>query len=305
MRIEWIEDLLVLAQAGTFSRAANLRNLSQPAFSRRIQMLETWLQVKLVNREKNPLELTPAAQRHLDDFRRVLADLNQLRSRMQAQSSDAMRVVLATQHSLTISHLPPLLEVLNQDDAPRIDLMVRSENRDECVNLFMQGQADLLMCMEEKETHLGTFLPYARRMPLGTETLVPVTAPDSRGHPLHRPRKDKSLRLLSFPPDSFLGRLLYKECLDTLMQHYPIVIVHESVFLAGIKEMIMAGLGVGWLPAALIQRELKSGGLVVLEHGLKSIEVELGLYHHAEPSPPEVVKHIWDVLRNFRGRGGQ
>ena len=300
MKIEWIEDLLVLAQAGTFSRAANMRNLSQPAFSRRIQMLEHWLQVKLVNRDTNPLELTAAAQRHLDDFRRVLADLNQLRSRMQAQSSDATRVVLSTQHSLTISHLPPLLEALNQDDAPRINLLVRSENRDECVTLFMQGQADLLLCMEEKEAQLGMFLPYAERMPLGTETLVPVTAPDSRGQPLHRPRKDKPLPLLSFPPDTFLGRLLYRRCLDTFMQHYPVSIVHESVFLAGIKEMIMAGLGVGWLPAALLQRELKAGSLVVLQHGLKSIEVELGLYHHAEPVPPEAVKHIWEVLRSYR-----
>lgn len=301
MKIEWIEDLLVLAQAGTFSRAANMRNLTQPAFSRRIQMLENWLQVKLVNRDTNPLELTAAAQRHLDDFRRVLADLNQLRSRIQAQSSDATRVVLATQHSLTIAHLPPLLEVLNQDDAPRINLLVRSENRDECVTLFMQGQADLLLCMEEKEARLGTFLPYAARMPLGTETLVPVSAPDAAGKPKHRPRKDKPLRLLSFPPDTFLGRLLYKGCLDTFIQHYPIAIVHESVFLAGIKEMIMAGLGVGWLPAALVQRELKNGSLVVVDHGLKSIDVELGLYHHAEPAPPEAIRHIWEVLRNYRG----
>lgn len=63
----------------------------------------------------------------------------------------------------------------------------------------------------------------------------------------------------------------------------------------------MAGLGVGWLPAGLIQRELKNGSLVMLEHGLKSIDVELGLYHHAEPAPPEAIRHIWNLLRSYRG----
>lgn len=296
MKLEWIEDLLVLAQAGSFSRAAALRNISQPAFSRRIQMLENWLQAELIDRTGNTIELTPVAQRHLDDFRTLLTGLNQLRSRMQTRSHDAHRIVLATQHSLTMTQLPRLLELLANDESPRINLIVRSENRDECVGLFMHGQADLLLCMEEHNARLNTFLPYAKRMPMGTETLVPVSAVGSNGKALHALGKNKALPMLAFPRDTFLGRLLYRQCLDNLMQHYPINVVHESVFLAGIKEMVLAGLGVGWLPARLAQREIANGSLTVLGRGLKSIKVELGLYHHAEPAQPQAIKHLWNLL---------
>lgn len=43
MDIKWIEDFLVLAEQGSFTKAAETRFVTQPAFSRRIRSLETWL----------------------------------------------------------------------------------------------------------------------------------------------------------------------------------------------------------------------------------------------------------------------
>ncbi|MCP4988715.1 MAG: LysR family transcriptional regulator [Colwellia sp.] len=52
MNIEtkWLKDFVVLAQTRNFSKAADLRHVSQPAFSRRIKALEAKLNCKLVNR---------------------------------------------------------------------------------------------------------------------------------------------------------------------------------------------------------------------------------------------------------------
>ena len=40
MDIKWFEDLLVLLEEKSFTRAAARRHVTQPAFSRRIRLLE-------------------------------------------------------------------------------------------------------------------------------------------------------------------------------------------------------------------------------------------------------------------------
>ena len=60
MDTNWIEDFLCLADTRSFSRAAGKRHSSQPAFSRRIQSLESWLGIELVDRASSPLGLTAA-----------------------------------------------------------------------------------------------------------------------------------------------------------------------------------------------------------------------------------------------------
>ena len=58
--IVWLEDFLAVSATGNFSRAAKLRNSSQPAFSRRIRALEKWVGVDLLDRTSQPARLTPA-----------------------------------------------------------------------------------------------------------------------------------------------------------------------------------------------------------------------------------------------------
>src|SRR3546814_11611433 len=99
MKLAWIEDLLTLVDAGTFSRAAVLRNVTQPAFSRRIQLLEAWLGVELIDRRSQPLRLSAIAERHIPEFRALLHDLGQLRARMRTESHGTARIVLANRRA--------------------------------------------------------------------------------------------------------------------------------------------------------------------------------------------------------------
>ena len=50
MNLSWLEDFLVLSASGNFSRAADERHMTQPAFSRRIRALEEWLGADLFDR---------------------------------------------------------------------------------------------------------------------------------------------------------------------------------------------------------------------------------------------------------------
>ena len=60
MELRWLQDFLMVAETGNFTRAAERRNTSQAAFSRRIKSLEAWLGFDLIDRSVYPTQLTAA-----------------------------------------------------------------------------------------------------------------------------------------------------------------------------------------------------------------------------------------------------
>ena len=54
MQLKWLEDFVALAQERSFTRAAELRHVTHPAFGRRIRALESWAGTPLIEREAGP-----------------------------------------------------------------------------------------------------------------------------------------------------------------------------------------------------------------------------------------------------------
>ena len=57
LNLSWLDDFLALVESGNFSRAAEERHMTQPAFSRRIRALEEWLGTELFDRSSQPARL--------------------------------------------------------------------------------------------------------------------------------------------------------------------------------------------------------------------------------------------------------
>ena len=52
MDMRWFDDVLVLLEEKNMTRAAERRNITQPAFSRRIRSFEDWLGIDILVRKK-------------------------------------------------------------------------------------------------------------------------------------------------------------------------------------------------------------------------------------------------------------
>src|SRR3954467_2804122 len=62
MELIWFEDYLALSETLSFSKAAEARHVTQPAFSRRIRALEDWVGASLSVRTTHSVTLTPAGE---------------------------------------------------------------------------------------------------------------------------------------------------------------------------------------------------------------------------------------------------
>lgn len=73
MRLEWLEDIIAIMDAGTLTRAAGARRLTQPAFSRRIRTIEQHLGVDLIDRNHRLARLKPSLLEQEDRLRSLVS----------------------------------------------------------------------------------------------------------------------------------------------------------------------------------------------------------------------------------------
>jgi len=92
MDTKWLEDFVSLAETRSFSRSAQLRHVTQSAFSRRIQSLEAWAGVELVDRSAYPTRLTAAGATFYLQAQEILRSLQS--SRAQLRSPEAAQTDL-------------------------------------------------------------------------------------------------------------------------------------------------------------------------------------------------------------------
>lgn len=297
MRLEWIEDLLTLIECKSFSQASSKRSLSQPAFSRRIQALEEWFGVQLVDRSKHPVCLTKVAEDYQGELRRLQHDVFLLKAKMLTEVQQNIKLILYAQHSITMTRLPLLLRSINNLDASiKVELVIRSENREDCILSFLSGEADLLVCLEDYYESLLGILKDIVYVDLGKEDLVPVSGVDAEGNSLFGIEGQEIIKVLSVPSQSHMGNLI-KPVLDKLMKSYTVEIVHESVFLAGVREMVKVGLGIAWLPESLIDEDLENRLLKDLTEEFCRIPMRLVVYGHNKGPKSEAIKYICEILQ--------
>ena len=102
MNFKLVEDFLSLATSQNFSRSAEERNVTQPAFSRRIQQLEVWVGVPLVDRSTYPTKLTEAGMRFREAAEESLSLIHDVRNELRDESKlNSNTVNFATPYTIS------------------------------------------------------------------------------------------------------------------------------------------------------------------------------------------------------------
>ncbi|NHH99160.1 LysR family transcriptional regulator [Oceanimonas sp. MB9] len=286
MELKWLKDFVALSEHGSFSKAAEARFVTQPAFSRRIRSLENWLGVALVDREKHPTTLTSSGLAFVEEAKRMIHDTYRVRKRLQGQEIQKSLVFFA-QHSPAVSFFPRWIRTLEPLVGNTL-VKLNTGNLHDLTESFMAGMGDFLLSFSSA----GDMGQLSRNdttcIQVGTDRLVPVSALTPEGTPVFSVNGNTQLKLLAYPEASYLGSLVKEFCLNKLPPDFQYTIVCENALAEGLKAMALQGYGVAWLPYGLIQNELTQGQLTVLHEGFHTVDLRILLYRFRHTVKPEV-----------------
>lgn len=282
----------MLARERSFSRAAQLRHVTQPQFSRRIRALELWAGADLVNRATVPLSLTAAGEELLPIARRSVDSLHDARARIRQSSQGLDWVTLATGRTLSRTAVPQWLAQVKKEVGP-VRLRLITGAIAEGVTTLEQGGADFLLSFTHPRLQLVLDEHLFESTALGTDDLVAVSAPRADGKPLHAlpGTARKPVPMLGYSPTLALAQIL-QDGLGRSGSDLHLHTVTESDFAESLHEQALQGVGVAWLPRALVASDLKTGRLVSAQKQAAAIRFEIRMYRPRNPRNV-LVDAIW------------
>jgi LysR family transcriptional regulator, hypochlorite-specific transcription factor HypT len=264
METKWLEDFVSLAETRSFSRSAQLRHVTQPAFSRRIQALEVWAGADLVDRSSYPTRLTPAGQTLYAQAIEILQGLQSTRAMLRGHSTAGQDVIeFAVPHTLAFTFFPAWLTQLREEGFGTVKSRLIALNVHDAVHRLVEGGCDLLIAYHHPALPLELDANRYEMVSLGEEVVAPWVRPDAQGAPRYclPGRAGQPLPYLGYAPGAYLGRIV-----DQLLKGSPVAMhldrVYETDMAEGLKAMALEGHGIAFLPHSAVRKEVRSRKLV-------------------------------------------
>ncbi|HEY6037157.1 MAG TPA: LysR family transcriptional regulator [Kofleriaceae bacterium] len=262
-----------LARRGTFQAAATELRRAHTAILYAIKTLETSVGFPVLDRSGYRTRLTPRGRRVLEGCRALLAAEGELAAmvvELRAGWEPALRVVFDG-----IVPIDPLLRAVGRLVAEKVPtrIDVRAEFLSGVEDAFARDEADLMIAVLPPTT---AGLVARELAPLPASLVARADHPLARGRHVERGLAGHLLLTVR-------GSDPRLELSTARIE--PGSTVHLNDF-ASKRAAILAGIGFGWMPDALIARELATGKLRRIRWSHATTHVfRPYLYHRAAPGP--------------------
>ncbi|MBD9415112.1 LysR family transcriptional regulator [Pseudomonas sp. PDM16] len=284
-----LNAFIAIAEAGSFSEAAERLHLTQPAVSKRIAGLEQQLDVRLFDRLGREVSLTEAGRallprayqilNVLDDTRRALTNLN---------GEVTGRLTLATSHHIGLHRLPPLLRAFTRA-YPQVALDIQFLDSEVAYEEILHGRAELAVITLAPETREPV-----HAVPVWDDPLDFVAAPE---HPLARndavTLSDVALHPAVFPGDNTFTHHIVRRLFES--QGLTPNIGMSTNYLETIKMMVSIGLAWSVLPRTMLDEQVVRLPLPGLQ-----LQRRLGYILHKERTLSNAAKAFMALLDEHR-----
>lgn len=293
MDLRWLNDVLVLLEEKNLSRAALRQNVTQPAFSRRIRALEEWLGTPILDRGPNRVDITPALRANEAEIRALTKRIYELRGRVANFEAASSTVTIAAQHAPIHSTFPDMA-VLAKQRFPSLRFRLHAGNHRDCTSMFLRGDTDILLCYEAEDDHPMPFSDTIKRSIWGTDYLLPVIGGTLRYKIASDGSVSNDLPAIIYPLSSYFGETLSNQGKPFGTRSMSRNVACETAFSNGIKELVLKGMGVGWVPLSMSYNEIESGALVSLDSQFGKVAVQNALYAYADDDIAMALLDAWE-----------
>jgi DNA-binding transcriptional LysR family regulator len=283
--IDGIKAFVTVADARSFSIAANHLHLTQPAVSKRIALLESQMGVRLFDRIGRTVNLTEAGRALEPRARDILMNIEDTQREISNLAGNiGGQLSLATSHHIGLWRLPQVLRKFSQRH-PEVSLDLHFMDSEVAHDQIVQGNLELGVITLPPKSH-----ERLNAIPIWRDPLVFMCAVD---HPLASQEKFYIEQLPDYPailPDmsTFTGRIV-KTLFDE--RGLALNVSMSTNYLETIKMLISIGLGWSVLPSSMLDSSLK-----VINVPNVTIERQLGVIHHVQRTLSNAGKAFLDCL---------
>jgi DNA-binding transcriptional LysR family regulator len=289
MDTQSLQAFLAVAEAGSFSRAAEQLHLTQPAVSKRIAVLETQIDARLFDRIGRRISLTEAGRVLLPRARQILVMVDDSRRALGNLASDvAGSLTLATSHHIGLHRLPPLLKAYTGAH-PEVRLDLHFLDSEEAYQGVLDGTLEIAVVTLAPHPD-----PQLEVVPVWIDRLCFVCAHD---HPLAKVAQP-TLQVLCehdavLPGPLTFTRGLIEARFAAAGLELPVAL--STNYLETLK--MMTAIGLGW---SLLPERLVAGDLRVLEVAHPPIQRPLGYIVHRSRTLSNAARAMLEQLEAAR-----
>ena len=247
-----------VARRGSFTKAARDLLVAQSALSVQIKALETSLGTALFDRRRSGVVLTEAGQRAFAAAERIFTDVDQLIADLsQTGRQVGGGVSVGTVNSIGIYQLPDVLSDFRRK-FPDVRVRVDFREAEAVMDMLFQGKNDIAIVPWQRAYSELNAVSLARHK------MFLVAPPD------HALAQMERISPHELEKHSFIGYhegMHTRSMVDALFKRMSLNIEYaiESSNSATIKQMVLAGMGLAFLPEIAVTAELRRGQLARLD----------------------------------------
>jgi DNA-binding transcriptional LysR family regulator len=303
---DWFTDLAHLNQTRNFSQAAQRSHISQPAFSRRIKALESWVGTRLVDRSHHPVTLTVAGQQILEAGQQAIRRIENERDQIRAAQAlpDKYVVTFGAQHSIGWRFYPTWLQQFEEEFGAIISRL-RADDLPNCVAALKADEVDFVIAYESN--FASSIAPFGslQSVVIGTDSLIPVCKCDDNNKPLFSFDSHANVQIpyLRFGVNAPISKH-FDPVLDAIGIRNKLVVVYENSMAGALRIRAHDGDGVAWLPKSLVKPDLDGGLLTQIGESSWEVPLQIRLHRLASQANP-LTQKIWEFLDRRRAESGQ
>lgn len=294
MDLKRIEYLIQVAEFGSFSKAATVVGIAQPALGRQVQKLEEECGVRLLYRHGRGVSLTPEGEKLLDRARPLIRQL-------EAVASDLQDERASPTGSVTIGMTPTICNMLGlhlvttvQKKYPKLRVNIVSGYSGYIHEWLIDARLDLAILHDARRS------PHLAVEHLADAKLSLVSSP-KMVNPAESKRRSLALRNLDGLPLALptknhgLRRTLELAASDAGIA---LNVQYEVDTLALMKEIVLAGYAHTVLAIPAVQSEIESGQLIARRISQPDVETRLMLAKASNRPLTRAVRVIEQETKN-------
>jgi len=256
----------------------------------------------LLDRSANPVAVTSAGLAFRETASQVVTLLNSARRTTYGSKGDVRNIYVSSTHSLSATFVPTLSKIIQEALSDQtVCLHVAANNFKEAMSRYERAECDYFLCYDIPVHGVGLDPGEHSKITLGTDYLVPVSAPVKQSSKPHYSIADALIRplpYLAYSDESHLGQVLanhsaFVRIAERLVAHA------KSAYTETLRAGVLAGLGVAWLPYSLIRGNLEDGELTLASNDVSHyIPLTVDVYRQRSTSREEVLK-CWEVWQTY------